>query len=222
MNWLRLTVLTAAFVGLSAPAAAFCGKESEPPCPDWHRAEPCDPGLTDEDNVCVPGGPAEEEPAPPEHTPEDPPGAEAPPPTPSPEATLVGYPPVGPDQTYAHVSKFPEGEATALDGVWRADFNKALFRLDRGRLFAVTPYLQLLVFQVEAGDVVVRDVYRAAPGLLTGYDVIAPGPWSAKLNAEGALEVEVGTLVGPFRTVMRPVAMDDPAAAAAEVESLSR
>ena len=80
MNWLRLTVLTAAFVGLSAPAAAFCGKESEPPCPDWHRAEPCDPGLTDEDNVCVPGGPSEEEPAPPENTPEDPPGAEAPPP----------------------------------------------------------------------------------------------------------------------------------------------
>lgn len=97
-----------------------------------------------------------------------------------------------------------------LDGMCRADRDGGLYPIEAGRIHNLAPCRHPWLLPVEAGDGVVRDPVRSAPGVLTGEDPVAAGPRTGRLQPDGSLAVEVTTAIGPFVTVLRPERLDDP------------
>lgn len=105
-----------------------------------------------------------------------------------------------------HISQVPPTNPLSIDGVWTAEFNGAQFRIEKGRIYALTPYSHLVVLPIEKDDVVVRGVRQTGVGQYTGFDMAAQAQWNASLQRDGSLAVKIGVL---FSTTLRPERLDN-------------
>ncbi len=102
-------------------------------------------------------------------------------------------------------------QAQPIDGMWTVSTLGKRVRIEKGRVYVVDGWRHLFVLTVRPGMVVVKDIQAQGAGTFAGYDLMAIGPWRAKKNASGNLDVELGGLV-PSRFQMLPVQLDNPAA----------
>jgi len=76
---------------------------------------------------------------------------------------IPASPPADKKGSLPHVSQVPPTRPTAMDGLWRLAANNIPYRIDAGRIYAMAEYMHLLIFPVEAHDVVVADVTQTGP-----------------------------------------------------------
>lgn len=114
-----------------------------------------------------------------------------------------------------------EGEALPIDGVWTISTIGKRIRIERGRAYAVDPWLHLFVLQVKADMVVLRDFRRVSAGHFRAEDLPLLGPATLTLDPDGNLKVHVQGALGPvaYQLIQREV--DDAAALDAETAAIS-
>ena len=127
------------------------------------------------------------------------------------QTQLQPLPAMLPDKT-----TLPPGPPLPIDGMWRLDAVSARVRIEGGRIFALDPWLHLLVWRILPGMVVTKDVARTGPGTYAGEDLPSLGPWSATLNDNQQLAVHIDGKLGPVDLVLTLLQPDDPAAFRAE------
>ena len=217
--------LALAFAG-EAAANADCGGLNQRACKKWEQLRGCDPGfhrtkpfggICTRNNEFIPdaiermlaprpGPPATSDVV---ERPRPSPPAHAAPAKPSKKGLLP------------HVSQVPAGAPTAMDGLWKLTINGIPYKIEAGRLFAMAAYKHLMVFPVEAHDVVVRDIVQTGPGQLSGQDLALLGPWSARLQADGTIAISVQGAMGPFEGTLVPIQASDPAWLAQETVAVA-
>ncbi|WP_416898659.1 MAG: caspase family protein [Minwuia sp.] len=138
----------------------------------------------------------------------------------SPPVTVVA-PPASKKGSLPHLSQVPPTRRTAMDGLWLLAANNIPYQIEAGRIFAMAEYMHLLIFPVEAYDVVVRDVTQTGPGQLAGQDLALLGPWTGRLQADGTMTISVQGALGPFNSILTPIRITDPQWFAEVVSSLS-
>ena len=103
----------------------------------------------------------------------------------------------------------PESAALPIDGIWRISSLGKRIRIEKGRAFALDPWLHLFVLKIERGMVVIKDIARDGSGGYQGADLPAMGKWSATQESSGNLSVSVAGMLGPIRYRLIPVQLDD-------------
>ena len=103
----------------------------------------------------------------------------------------------------------PMGEATPIDGEWTINTIGKRIRIQRGRAYAVDPWLHMFVLKVNPMMVVLSDITTADGQNYVGKDLPLMGKWTATLGQDGMLNATVQTMVGPVRYGLMPVRIDD-------------
>jgi len=102
----------------------------------------------------------------------------------------------------------PTSEALPIDGIWRISSIGKRIRIEKGRAFALDPWLHLFVLKIERGMVVIKDIARDGSGGYQGADLPAMGRWNAQLESSGNLSVTVAGMLGPIRYRLIPMQLD--------------
>ena len=123
------------------------------------------------------------------------------------QTQLQPLPALLPDKT-----TLPPGDPMPIDGMWRIDAVSARVRIEGGRIFALDPWVHLLVWKVLPGMVVTKDLKRTGPGIYEGDDLPNLGPWKGTLNGNQQLEVHIQGQLAPIDLVLTALQPDDPAA----------
>ncbi|WP_417520102.1 caspase family protein [Minwuia sp.] len=134
---------------------------------------------------------------------------------------LPAAPPANKKGSLPHISQVPPTRPTAMDGLWMLAANNIPYQIEAGRIYAMAEYMHLLVFPVEAHDVVVTDVAQTGPGELAGQDLALLGSWTGRLQPDGTMAILVHGALGPFNSKLTPIKLSDPQWFAQEVASLS-
>lgn len=114
----------------------------------------------------------------------------------------------------------PETEPLPIDGVWTISLIGKRIHIERGRAFAVDPWLHLFVLQVQPGMVVLRNFQRTGAGRYTADDLPLLGPATFELQPDGSIRVRVNGALGPVDYVLTRQSADDPASFEAELAAL--
>lgn len=104
------------------------------------------------------------------------------------------------------------GDPMPIDGMWRIDPLSARVRIEGGRIYALDPWVHLLIWQVMPGMVVTRNLERTAPGEYTGDDLPNLGRWVGVLNDNQQLVVDIAGTLGPLHLTLTALQPDDPGA----------
>lgn len=107
-------------------------------------------------------------------------------------------------------SAVPGTEPMPIDGTWTISSIGKTLRIERGRAWAVDPWLHLFVLKIQPGMVVIQDIRPAAPGSWSGQDLPLVGTWSATLTRDRFLDVQVQGVLGPARYQLLPLRLDRP------------
>ncbi len=110
-------------------------------------------------------------------------------------ADAVGIPQIGaflPDKY-----DVPETEPLAIDGVWLISANRKKIRIEKGRAYAVDPWLHLFTLKIQPDMVVLQNFDRVAPGQYVADDLPLLGPAKFRLLPNGNMKVNVQGVLGP-------------------------
>ena len=136
----------------------------------------------------------------------------------SPAVTAQGTPSIPAFLPLSH--QVAETEALPIDGVWTISTIGKRIRIERGRAYAVDPWLHLFVLKVQKDMVVLRDFRRLGPGHYRADDLPLLGPATFTLNPNGNLNVHVQGSLGPVAYNLIQQQVDDPGALDAEIAAL--
>ncbi len=114
-----------------------------------------------------------------------------------------------------------ETEALPIDGVWMISTIGKKIRIERGRAYAVDPWLHMFVLKVEPDMVVLRNFQRTGAGQYAAEDLPLLGPATFQLQPDCNLSVTVKGALGPASYVLIKREADDPAALEAEIAALN-
>lgn len=114
----------------------------------------------------------------------------------------------------------PESEPLPIDGVWTISLLGKRIQIERGRAFAVDPWLHLFVLQVQPDMVVLRNFQRTGAGRYTADDLPLLGPAALELQSDGSIRVSVKGVLGPITYVLTRQSSDDPTSFEAELAAL--
>lgn len=102
----------------------------------------------------------------------------------------------------------PETEPLPIDGLWLVSTIGKKIRIERGRGYAVDPWLHLFVLKVEPDMVVLRNFRRAGAGVYVAEDLPLLGPATFRLSQDGNLRA---TVQGALGTVSYNLVKREPA-----------
>jgi len=105
-------------------------------------------------------------------------------------------------------SQVPAQEPLPIDGTWRLDANQAVYRFERGRVWATQP-VSVGAMVVQPDQVTTRDLAQVGPRRFTGHEITTNSTWEAELLDGPVLRITVGSMVGPATFQAEPVALDD-------------
>lgn len=92
----------------------------------------------------------------------------------------------------------PETEPLPIDGVWMISSIGKRIRIDRGRAYAVDPWLHFFVLKVQPDMVVLQNFRRnGVAGRFTADDLPLQGPATFQLQPNGNLKASVQGVLGP-------------------------
>jgi hypothetical protein len=117
-------------------------------------------------------------------------------------------------------SAVPQSGPLPIDGVWTISTISKRIRIDRGRAYAVDPWVHLFVLKVQPGMVVLRKFRRVGPGKYGAEDLPLQGPASMQLQPDGNISVTVQGAFGPAYYSLIQTEIDDPVALDAELATL--
>ena len=95
------------------------------------------------------------------------------------------------------VDSVPASGKSRIDGVYRISSIGKRIRIERGRAYALDPWLHLFVLKIEPRMVVVKNIRRQS-GQYVGEDLPLLGAWTATPN-NGNLDVTVAGAFGPVK-----------------------
>jgi hypothetical protein len=110
-------------------------------------------------------------------------------------ADAIGIPQIGaflPDKY-----DVPETESLPIDGVWLISANRKKIRIEKGRAYAVDPWLHLFTLKIQPDMVVLQNFDRVAPGQYVADDLPLLGPAKFRLLPNGNMKVNVQGVLGP-------------------------
>ncbi len=96
------------------------------------------------------------------------------------------------------------GERMDIDGVYTISTIGKSIRIDRGRAYAVDPWLHMLTLKVEPNMVVMRNIQMTGRGQYVGDDLPLMGKAKMTVSPEGAINVTVAGMVGPVNYALIP------------------
>ena len=99
----------------------------------------------------------------------------------------------------------PAGATLAIDGDWNISTINKRIRIEGGRAYAIDTWVHALLWRVQPGMVVIRDLEEAAPGRFEGDALPLLGRTTMTARDDGALDVVVAGAMGPVRYVLQPV-----------------
>jgi len=91
-----------------------------------------------------------------------------------------------------------ETAALPIDGVWSISTINKKIRIERGRAFAVDPWLHMFVLKIQPDMVVLQNFQRTAAGKFTADDLPLVGPATFSLRPDGNMDVTVNGSLGPI------------------------
>jgi len=103
----------------------------------------------------------------------------------------------------------PMTEKLPIDGEWVIDTIRKRIRIEGGRAYAVDSWLHLFVLKVEPLMVVIKGMKRTGPGQYSAQDLPLLGKWTAQLQPDGSLKVDVASVLGPIDYKLIPVRIDN-------------
>ena len=106
-----------------------------------------------------------------------------------------------------------------LDGTWLISTIRKKIRIESGRAFAVDGWQHALVFQIEPGMVVLKDLTPTGPGAYAAQDLVLIGQLTAEVQADRSLAVTVKGLL-PIKYKLIPLQLDNPQWYAQEMAAL--
>jgi len=92
-----------------------------------------------------------------------------------------------------------ESDALPIDGVWMISTIRKKIRIEKGRAYAVDPWLHMFTLKVQRDMVVLQNFDRVGPGEYTADDLPLLGPATFRLLPNGNMKVTVQGILGPAR-----------------------
>ena len=102
----------------------------------------------------------------------------------------------------------PMTKKLPIDGEWMISSNRKRIRIEGGRAYAVDPWVHLFVLKIEPLMVVSKDWRREGKGKYTGEDLPLMGRFTATLQPNGYLSVNVAGALGPVQFNLIPIRAD--------------
>jgi hypothetical protein len=96
-----------------------------------------------------------------------------------------------------------------VDGTWLISTIRKKIRIESGRAYAVDGWRHALVFQIDPGMVVLKEITPTAPGAFSAQDLTLMGQLTAKLQADRSLAVSI-TGILPIQYKLIPLQLDNP------------
>ncbi len=130
-------------------------------------------------------------------------------------ADAIGIPQIGaflPDKY-----DVPETESLPIDGVWLISANRKKIRIEKGRAYAVDPWLHLFTLKIQPDMVVLQNFSRVGPGHYVADDLPLLGPAKFRLLPNGNMKVSVQGTLGPVSYTLIKRKYDDDARMQAEL-----
>lgn len=114
-----------------------------------------------------------------------------------------------------------ETQALPIDGVWTVSSIRKKIRIERGRAYAVDPWLHMFTLKVRPDMVVLQNFERTSAGQYTADDLPLLGPATMQLKPDGNLSVHVKGALGPAAYTLIKREADDEAALDAEIYAMA-
>jgi hypothetical protein len=99
----------------------------------------------------------------------------------------------------------PMGEALGIDGDWKISIINKRIRIEGGRAYAIDSWVHALLWRVNPGMVVIRDLKQTEPGHYAGDDLPLAGRATMQVQEDGTINVHVAGAFGPVRYILEPV-----------------
>jgi len=91
----------------------------------------------------------------------------------------------------------PAVQAMDIDGVWTISTIGKRIKIDRGRAYAVDPWLHLMSLKIQPDMVVMQNMQQTAQDTYVADDLPLMGKASLRTSAGGAIDVTVQGALGP-------------------------
>jgi hypothetical protein len=106
-------------------------------------------------------------------------------------------------------SSVPQTTQYPIDGEWMINQIGKRIRIERGRAYAVDPWVHLFVLKIQPLMVVIKDIKRTGKGKYVGEDLPLMGKFTGTMTSDGTMNVHVAGALGPVNLTFSPVRMDD-------------
>lgn len=101
------------------------------------------------------------------------------------------------------------GEAQAIDGVWRISSNRKRIRIDRGRAYALDPWVHAFTLKIQPGMVVAKNITSLGNGRYRAQDLPLLADTEYQLQSNGKLKVTAAYGAQKISFELTPVEIDD-------------
>lgn len=108
-----------------------------------------------------------------------------------------------------NAASVPQTKQYPIDGEWMINDIGKRIRIERGRAYAVDPWVHLFVLKIQPLMVVSKDWRRVGKGQYTGEDLPLMGKFNATLTPDGNMNVSIAGALGPVNLTFSPVRMDN-------------
>lgn len=108
-------------------------------------------------------------------------------------------------------NEVPAQRALAIDGVWNIPLLNKRIQIDRGRAYALDPWVHLFLFEISPDMVVLQDLQADNEiGKFSGFDLPLAGKWKAEIQSNRHLKIHVAGALGPVSFHLTPINLADP------------
>ena len=114
-----------------------------------------------------------------------------------------------------------ENAALPIDGVWSISTIRKKIRIEKGRAYALDPWLHMFVLKVQPDMVVLQNFQRTSAGVFTADDLPLVGPATFRLRPDGNMDVTVQGVLGPVSYKLIKRETDDSYAFDSELAAMS-
>lgn len=114
-----------------------------------------------------------------------------------------------------------ENAALPIDGVWSISTIGKKIRIEKGRAYALDPWLHMFVLKVQPDMVVLQNFQRMSAGVFTADDLPLVGPATFRLRPDGNMNVTVQGVLGPVSYKLIKREAEDSYAFNAELAAIS-
>ncbi|MEL7108990.1 MAG: hypothetical protein AAGJ68_08115 [Pseudomonadota bacterium] len=103
-----------------------------------------------------------------------------------------------------HKASVPATSEMEIDGIWTVSTIGKKIRIDRGRAYAVDPWLHMFTLKVQPDMVVIQNIMQTEEGTYIGDELPLMGKATLVENGSGALDVSVQGALGPVTYQLIP------------------